>query len=238
MKKEYKNSWLTFYPKFDRFQLKLNIGSYFDSRLELVICLGWGLFFIDFPFKTKYDECDPPTYGIYYYMNGLVFCYGKKKKTFYMPWDYDWVRTSYLKKDGTWEHETKRNRKDFYHEKWNNVFWRETYSYRYYLKPRNKEHKSLTGKRCLLIEKHDKETFKIQDVTATIKVEEMEWRWRWFKRFKFTSMIKKSISVDFSDEVGGRSGSWKGGTVGCSYAMLKDETPLDTLRRMEKEREF
>ena len=50
--------------------------------------------------------------------------------------------------------------------------------------------------------------------------------------------ISYSIDIWFSDEVGERSGSWKGGCLGCSYSMLPGETPLDALRRMERERKF
>lgn len=46
------------------------------------------------------------------------------------------------------------------------------------------------------------------------------------------------IEVSFSGEVGERSGSWKGGCIGCGYRMLDGETPLDALRRMERERDF
>ena len=46
------------------------------------------------------------------------------------------------------------------------------------------------------------------------------------------------MSVNFSDEVGERSGSWKGGTLGCGYDLLKNETMEQCLRRMEKERKF
>jgi hypothetical protein len=48
--------------------------------------------------------------------------------------------------------------------------------------------------------------------------------------------IRTTIGVEFNDEVGERSGSWKGGTLGCGYEILPNETPLMCLRRMEKER--
>lgn len=56
--------------------------------------------------------------------------------------------------------------------------------------------------------------------------------WLPFKR------ISRSISVDFDREVGERTGSWKGGVLGCGYEMLGTETPAQTLRRMERERQF
>ena len=78
----------------------------------------------------------------------------------------------------------------------------------------------------------------VQHVNATVHVE------RWSRKrhcFWFTNRydrFRQDISVDFSDEVGERSGSWKGGTIGCSYEMLECETPERTLRRMEQERKF
>lgn len=74
----------------------------------------------------------------------------------------------------------------------------------------------------------------VQHRTATIKHERRLWT-RWWLPFR---RVSNSIDVTFSDEVGERSGSWKGGCVGCSYTMNPGETPLQTLRRMEVERPF
>lgn len=74
----------------------------------------------------------------------------------------------------------------------------------------------------------------VQRRTATIKHERRMWT-RWWLPFR---RVSNSIDVTFSDEVGERSGSWKGGCIGCSYTMKPGETPLQTLRRMELEREF
>jgi len=93
--------------------------------------------------------------------------------------------------------------------------WVETYPYRYTLK-----------------------SGKIQDRIATVYVEEREWRWRWFQKLAWPRKIHRSINVDFSDEVGERSGSWKGGTIGCGYDLMPEESAEDCLRRMELERKF
>lgn len=74
----------------------------------------------------------------------------------------------------------------------------------------------------------------VQHRTATIKHERRLWT-RWWLPFRRVSNV---IDVEFSDEVGERSGSWKGGCTGCSCIMKPGETPLQTLRRMELEREF
>ena len=74
----------------------------------------------------------------------------------------------------------------------------------------------------------------VQKRTATITVETRTWTRFWlpFKR------VSKSIDVNFNDEVGERSGSWKGGCMGCGYEMLPNESPLQTLHRMGSERKF
>lgn len=74
----------------------------------------------------------------------------------------------------------------------------------------------------------------VQHRKATIRVEEQEWR-RWWLPWR---RVWRGIWVKFDGEVGERTGSWKGGTIGCGYEMLPDETPLDCLRRMERERKF
>ena len=74
----------------------------------------------------------------------------------------------------------------------------------------------------------------VQLRVATIKGEQREY-WRpWFPFHR----VDRSIDVEFNAEVGERTGSWKGGCTGCGYTMREDETPLQTLRRMEAERKF
>ena len=73
---------------------------------------------------------------------------------------------------------------------------------------------------------------KVQLCDATVQVWEREWRW------KEISKIDRDIEVQFSKELGSDAGSWKGGCIGCSYEMQEGETPLQTLRRMEKYKNF
>jgi hypothetical protein len=218
----WRNDWMSFYPGFFKLNFKISPAGYFDNRANIIFSLGWGQFFIHIPFITsKYDECEPPRYGFYFYATEkwwpdcFVICKGKKTKHIDLPWAYEWIRTSKLLKDDTWAHSTKKSRKDFYKNEWQEKLWSESYSYIYTLKDGT-----------------------IQERIATIKVEEREWRQKWIKWTKLFSMIRKYIDIEFSDEIGERTGSWKGGTVGCSYNMLPNETPLECLRRMEKERKF
>lgn len=220
----YESKWLIFYFR-NGFDLSYQICGYFDNRPRINLDLFFFSLTIILPFKNKWSgECDPPKWGIAYH-NQKFWIYkggkgntngGNKWWTLSVPWSYDWVRTSCLCEDGTWEHETKGNRKEFWDEKkWGDALWKETYPYTYVLK--NGE---------------------IQKRFANIRVEEREWRMKFLKWTSMFSKKSKTISVEFNAEVGERTGSWKGGCLGCGYEMKYGELPEQTLRRMERERKF
>lgn len=212
-------------------RLTISPASYFDNRAHISICICWLTFYFNLPIYSTWDACEYPEYGFYYHHHALVLEYGYEKRKFvWMPWNFEWQRTSKLNVDGTWLTERKGQWK-----KW------------------KKEHPGYTmnelraaqeaGKENLWSERHHyKYTTKnceVQDdIEATISVSQMEWRPRWFQWTKLFSKIRKYIDVQFSEEVGNQRGSWKGGVTGCSYIMLPDETPFDTLMRMQKERSF
>ena len=75
----------------------------------------------------------------------------------------------------------------------------------------------------------------VQERTATCTIEKRLWHRKWFP---FLKMERQVIDIEFNDEVGERSGSWKGGTLGCSYEMHPDDTILTCLQRMERERKM
>lgn len=77
----------------------------------------------------------------------------------------------------------------------------------------------------------------VQERTASVHISLMEWRARWWPLIPIQK-TSKSIGVNFSEEVGEGSGSWKGGCTGCGYEMLPGETAEQTLRRMERDRKF
>lgn len=190
------------------------------------------------PIRNKWtDECDAPKWGVSYH-NETFWIYrggkgnmkgGNKWWTFYAPWSLQWIRTSMLRIDGTWEDETKNNRKNFYEDKWKKILWTETHPYVYILN-RYYSYDDILQKSF--------NTSNIQQINATIKLVEREYRPHWFKKIPIFRKITKSIDIEFDKEVGERAGNYKGGTVGCSYELLPKETPLECLRRMEKERKF
>lgn len=234
--KDFNSKYLIFYWKWG-FDISYETCGYFDNRPRINLDLFFFSLTLILPFRNKWtDECDSPKWGVAYH-NQTLWIYrggrgningGNKWWTMGMPWIPTWYRTSALKKDGIWEHELyndrspdpadknilKRNSKNFYEDKWKGILWEESYPYTYKL-----------------------ESGEIQNRIATVRVEEMEWRLKWFMWLPI-GKIRKSISIDFNEEVGERSGSWKGGCTGCSYEIKHGELPEQTLRRMEKERHF
>jgi len=73
-------------------------------------------------------------------------------------------------------------------------------------------------------------------VKATYNVETREWRRKWMSWTSLFNIKNKYIEVEFDGEVGRGKGSWKGGTIGCSYNMLPNETPEECIKRMEKDK--
>lgn len=257
----YRNEWFEFHPFKWGVHTTLQEAGYFDERPQLqfylsqllglvlipilvlnfswwlllltltFLIVGIGEMFLHLPFKTGIDNCgESKQWGFYIYYHGflsetnLVICLGERNKYIHFPWNLEWYRTSYLKQTegvslelgiGEWEHEYKRKPINSWEDKWKGVLWEKTYPYTYVL-----------------------ESGEVQERQATVKVKEMEWRRKWLMWTPLFNQVIRSIDVEFDKEVGERTGSWKGGTVGCGYEMLPNETPLQTLRRMERERKF
>jgi len=212
--------------------LALSVYHYGDEGepYGLNIHLGWPNIFLKLPFrrhKPKAWDARDPSWGFSVVDRSVHLKWGARYKIIDMPWATGTcVRSSTLLADGTWAHEDPRwNRLDII-EEWRTKRaeqrefieqhrWEETYPYRYVLK-----------------------SGEVQERFATVNVEEREWRQHWLKWTRMFAHVSRTVSVNFSDEVGERSGSWKGGCTGCSYQMLPDETPEQCLRRMEAERKF
>jgi hypothetical protein len=98
---------------------------------------------------------------------------------------------------------------------------------------RHREHEVL-GERRAYPYAYTLRSGEVQLRTATITPERCLWTRPWLPRKRES----RYINIEFSDEVGERTGSWKGGVLGCSYDMLPGEHPVKTLARMERERKF
>lgn len=74
-----------------------------------------------------------------------------------------------------------------------------------------------------------------EELTARSRIEEREWKKGagWFRWLAWIvpNRISRSLDIWFSGETGKRKGSWKGGTLGHSIAMLPGELHEDAFRR-------
>lgn len=214
-------NWVIFYWGW-HFDIGYESCGYFDNRPRINLDLIFFSLTIIFPFRNKWtDECDPPKWGISIHHNTIWIYKGGKGNmkgggkwwAWHIPFlTKEWVRTSILLKDGSWEHEKPGNKKDFFNDEWKAK--QKSWEYNY-------------------TDSYDGET-----IPTIIYVEEREWRPKWLTWTSLFSKTRTSIDVHFSKECGKRKGSWKGGTIGCGYELLRNEHPLDCLKRMEKERKF
>lgn len=166
---------------------------------------------VELPFlPQRHDDVnDSPEYGFQYFSKRLWWYWGRENWTFRMPWDWEHVRHEVMTHEG-WKKPSGE-----YSEPYTDGRIVEEYPYTYTL------HNGT-----------------VQDRTATIYKEQREWRLHWFRWLPYPRMIRTSINVSFDQEVGEGTGSWKGGCVGCSYDMYRNETMRDCLERMERHREF
>jgi len=72
-------------------------------------------------------------------------------------------------------------------------------------------------------------------VTATTYIEEREWKFgtgwfKWLSLFR-KNMVRRSLNISFSSEVGKKKGSYKGGTIGHSIDMLPRELHETAMKR-------
>ena len=236
-------NWLGFYTGFHHPCCVYETAEYEGNRHNMHISIGLGILYLYFPWRNKRvheeDINNPePKYGFYLYgENGFfdtfVYYTNKKGKNdtkhVRMPWTSDFYRHSVYLEDGTcWTMYKKERRKA--HKK-ENVRWDDP---RFFLP----EDSNLIHKEVYPFT-YTTKNGEVQETTATCFIEEREWRPKWLKWTKLFSHVYPCVSIHFKDEMGNRRGSWKGGVLGVSAPMTKEEwnshnieTPL---RRYEKE---
>lgn len=177
----------------------------------LNVALGFGQAFIPLGITPgPYEVGEEPSWGFELSREfGIVFHWGQRRKSFNWPFRRIVLAWEFETTDGEWR------------PVMNSFFGRraqakaETCTYVYVLRSGS-----------------------VQQRQATI------FRERWTRsrhilhRLGWPKEVSYSIDVKFDGEVGERTGSWKGGTIGCGYDMAPGEAPIDTLRRMERERRF
>lgn len=203
----------------------------FAEDYSLHIHVLWLNAFVSLPFLKRWHR-EPheimESWGVKYdlEMGNLHLNWGRHYKIFTMPWR-DWVQTSHdvLRPDGTWV--------PFVGS------WEEGP-----LRVVNQRGATMGGKEPdgRLIEKHPYryllKSGEVQERTAKCSAERRIRRLRWLRWMPLFQKTTHAIDVQFSDEVGERTGSWKGGCVGCGWEMKPGETIQECLKRMESERRF
>lgn len=141
---------------------------------------------------------------------GLILHWGLRRKQFDWPWWPHTLRYEQKMSDGSWQSVFTRLGDGTRPEPYSEI-----YPYTYHLN-----------------------SGEIQHRTAKVSKRRHVLCRAAFKRLGWPTWVKESIDVEFSDEVGERSGSWKGGTIGCGYDLMPGETMEQSLRRMERDRKF
>lgn len=184
------------------------------DRGDRMLCLKFWRFAAYFPLGVtahEVDMNDEPQWSAFASQEfGVVFHWGQRRKSFDWPWSHHTLRYETMLPNGTWE----SLRYSFDAEGPSRPYT-ETHPYTYTLR-----------------------SGEVQERVATITKRRHVITWRVFKAIGWPRWIKESINIEFDGEVGERSGSWKGGTIGCSYDLRPDETMPAALRRMEAERVF
>lgn len=158
-----------------------------------------------------WEAMDGPQWSIYASQEfGFTIHWGLKRKSWDWPWMWHTLAYEQQMPDGSWLDVMSR-----YTDEGKQEPYSEVYPYTYVLRSGT-----------------------VQKRVATVSKRRHILTWRAFKSIGWPRWIKPSIDIEFDDEVGERSGSWKGGCIGCGYYMLPGETMEQTLRRMEKERKF
>lgn len=218
-------TWLQVVPQWGiTFKLN-NWGRHDDDPWCLVIGLVFVAFYLKLPFRASGPlDGENQAWGFSWrWFEGgyIALSWGLRYRGINLPWSLNHYRTSWLMADHVWRDEPR----DLWRlgdpdgwakkEAFEALRWSQDYPYRYVLKSGT-----------------------VQERIATVTLVEREWRRRWLPFTALFRKVSRNIHIVFSDEVGERSGSWKGGTVGCEYQIKLGESPEQCLRRMERERKF
>lgn len=207
-----KTKWFQLWKDWS-FYFKLDMGGYFDPRPEIHISLLGLHFCFELPFKTKYDECDPPSYGIVIFEGMLSIHYGRK----FWAWSLPFV---------TWVHMG-------HYVDIKDVGYVNTLTYGKWCEYREDHRNEVNMFTSPYVDSFDNSV-----VNATFWKEYRVWRRKWLTWLPFFEMKREYIEIEFDKDVGRRKHSWKGGVLGTSYDLLPGEDPKTCLKRMEKEMQY
>ena len=182
--------------------------------------IGWAAATIERLGRDWYYETHPRTFGFTLHKGFLQVFYGRQTLDSstdqvwckHLPWtQWRHVRTSYYDLEGKhfWTEPKHTGRRD----------WEEWHRQREACPAARFEFDDYDGKR----------------IVATTRIEEREWHFGegWFKWLGWLRrpMVRRSLDIAFSAEVGPEKGSWKGGTMGHGIDMLPGELHEAAFRR-------
>lgn len=204
-------------------RVEIEFPSDWHEHRRAWIRLACGVLSVAFSFPWSkvapdHGQCSGPTYGFVFFDDALILKWGqdtgcsmdrKMSRYIRLPWSWTHIRHDYLNADGSLHHRAGP------HEYSGPNETKLKFLYRYQLR-----------------------SGEIQNRIATVNGEEREWRWRALRWLGWPRKIHRTINIEFDGEVGERSGSWKGGTIGCSWEWRHGESMKAALDRMEAERKF
>lgn len=193
------------------------------ARWVLGLSLGWISLYLTLPFPAKSEPVDDilDKWGVRLDAEVAAFEWGPKRKFFWWyPWRHERRRSWMLGAHGLWIQQSGPGSAQWVPWYDDPILWNSSHPYIYKLE--SGSYQQRIAKIGLL---RDERTCRFLNKTT--------FPWPWPLR-----TVTDYIEVQFSDEVGERSGSWKGGCIGCSYRILPSESPYETLKRMERERKF
>lgn len=196
----------------------LEYSEHYGNKCWFFALLGLTLFISREDYNMEYDRDVAWGFSFSSSVKALFLYWGSKCTILYYPWaDWICVRDQLMDEGG---------------KLWNRPKWIK------FADGMDKEDEPPNLYERILPYTYTLKSGQVQDRTAKIGVEEREWRLRLLQWTKLFNKISRCIWIEFDHEVGEKSGSWKGGVMGCGYTLLPNEDPIDCLRRMEKERKF
>ena len=207
-----------------KFELTYHKCGYFDPHPEIHISLLGLHFLFRLPWKNEKwaEECDPPKYGIQVHNSTFWLCLGGKGNmnggTKFWTWDLPFFTFIHVK------HTVMISGGEMVDSK----YLGSNKPYVYYA-----DDPLVLKYQVPYTDSYDGEV-----VICSYWREYREWRPKWLTWTSLFARKRNYLEIQFDREVGKRKGEWKGGCIGCSYDLLPNETDLECIRRMERERKF
>ena len=208
---------------------------YEEPNGELHISMfGWHSVF-RMPWKSKrfpYGDCDAPTWGIQIHDNTLWIMKGGDGNmnggSKWWTWDIPFFTKVHVRHDVVCNLANQDEPEDL-----------RLVDYSHLMSEKGEKYIPLEQNELVYKYHYDyTDQYDGRVIPCVFWVEEREWRPKWLTWTGLFRDVRRYIEIEFKDEVGPQKGSWKGGVMGCSYDLLPEETPMDCIKRMERERKF